>query len=118
MSAATYAHAKLCQPQFAPTAAGALVTNGAGQKTPVRLIILANRTDSAVSVVLYHVPGGAGAATDVHGFLEETLQARQTRELEYAGQGLYLDGSGDSLQVKAGTANAVACHVFGGRETA
>ena len=122
MSVTTYAHKKLCQPQFAPiTNAGALVTNAAGEKTSIRLVVLANRTESAVTVVVYHVPGNAGAtqaASDVHGLHEEILLAKQSREFEWAGQGLYLDGTCDTLQVKASTANAVACHVFGGRETA
>lgn len=121
MSATTYAHKKLCQPQYAPVAAGALVTNGAGERTSIRLVVLSNRTESPITVILYAVPGAAGvaqAASDVHGINEEILQSKQTRELEYVGQGLYLDSSGDTLQVKASTANAVACHVFGGRETA
>lgn len=120
MSASTYAHAKLCQPQFAPTAPGALVTNAAGQKTSVRLIILSNRSGSeSVDYTLYHVPGAGGvpgAAGVAHGLTTETLLPHQSREFEYAGQGIYLDGAGDSIQVQASVASALACHVFGGRE--
>lgn len=119
MSASTYAHKRLCNPQFAPAAAGALVTNTTGKKTAIRLIQLRNVTESAVTVKLYTVPGNAGAvgaASDVHSFFGESLAAGQTREFEYAGQGLYLDTAGDSLQVLASTGNAVACHVYGGQE--
>lgn len=102
-----------------PAAAGAVFTNPASQTTYVRMIEIHNGNTSAEAIKLYNVPDNAGAvgtAGITNEFYAETLDAGETRIIEYAIPGKILKDTNDTIQGITDTVSKVSISIYGGKE--
>lgn len=98
--------------------AEAIVTNPAATKTFIPSIVLHNAHSSTVEVTLYVVPnvvGTVGTAADGNEVFKYTLAVNETYTL--TDLKVLLDGTNDTLQAVAGTADVVTIFVNGWWQT-
>ena len=99
--------------------AAAVLTNGASTTTYIRLIVIHNANTSSETVKLYNVPdssGEVGTAGVTNKFYEETLDANDTRLIEFAAPGVILESENDTIQAVTDTASKVTIQIYGGAE--
>ena len=114
-----FAYSRLAEITTIADTAGALITNAASTTSYVRLIVLHNANTSAETVILYNVPDNAaavGTAAITNKFFEQSMDANETRILEFAAPGILLDDENDTIQGVTDTASKVTFQAYGGAE--
>lgn len=114
-----YDHARLADETTIPNTAGAIVTNGSGETTYVRVITIHNSNTTAETVKIYRVPDVAtvvGTAGVTNKVFEQTFQPNETVMIEVPQPGWILEDENDTIQAVTDTASKVTISVDGGQE--
>ncbi len=114
-----FEYTRLAEITTIAAAAAALITNAASTTTYVRVIVLHNGNTTAEDVLLYNVPDNAaavGTAAIANKFYEQSMEANETRILEFAAPGIMLKDTNDTIQGTTDTASKVTFQAYGGIE--
>ena len=112
-------HGRLADIQFIASSAAAVYTNAASATTYIRSIILFNGNTTAELVKLYLVPdsgGSAGTAAAGNQISQISLSPNETLFLGFAGPGLILEDTNDTLQGSTTTASKVTIYLVGDKD--
>jgi hypothetical protein len=106
---------RLADIQYVASSAGALITNGSGEKRYIRGITLFNGNTTPETVKLYNVPDNAlavGTAGAANQFFEQELAAKETLILEWT-YPITLEHENDTIQGATTTASKVTVQFHG-----